>query len=97
MYLEARTAAAPLGGEALAVAQRVNSVSGDNDRKPGVAGIKLNLSDLLGLQAADSLRVEQRMPGRVVDVSQGDRHYRFASKPSLRPLSLLAFNQEVSV
>ena len=51
----------------------------------------------LVLQAANGLRVEQRVLGGAVDACQGNRHYCFASKPSLRPLSFLAFNQEVSV
>jgi len=49
------------------------------------------------LQPADGLCMVQRLPGCSIDVSEGNWRYCSGTKPSLRSLSFLAFNQEVSV
>jgi len=49
------------------------------------------------LQPADGLRVVQRLSGCSVDAGEGNWRYCSGTKPSLRSVSFLAFNQEVSV
>lgn len=51
----------------------------------------------LFLQPTDGLRMVQCLSGCPVDVGEGNWRYCSGTKPSLRSLSFLAFNQEVSV